>query len=120
MRAECQPMKTSDHAPSPFYTLAHSPGSGPERTWRGAVLEVEGDRAYIDAGTRSGLAVGMILDVLAQDKEILDPETGLAVGSVTGKIGRLRVIDVQEHFSSASAVEGCEKLKPGDLVELRP
>ncbi len=96
--------------------LAHWFG---DRPWIGVVAAVEGDRAYINAGSHRGLEVGMVLDVLASDQRLLDPETGLFLGSVTARIGQLRIIDVQKHVSLTAIVEGCEDLKPGARVRFR-
>lgn len=91
-----------------------------ERPWVGVVLTVEGENASINGGSDHGLAVGMFLDVVAYGKRLVDPETGLTTGSVTEKIGRLRVVDVEPHVSRAAIVEGGEDLESGARVELRP
>ncbi len=90
------------------------------RPWTGTVSAVEGEKAYINAGSHRGLAEGMLFDVLAPGKRLLDPETGSNVGSVTEKIGQLRVVNVEQHVSQATIVEGCDDLRPGARVELRP
>ncbi len=90
-----------------------------ERPWVGVVSSVEGENAFINGGSDHGLAVGMLLDVTVHGKRLVDPETGLTIGSVTEKIGQLRVVDVEQHASEATIVEGCEGLGPGARVELR-
>lgn len=91
-----------------------------ERPWTGVVSAVEGDRAIINVGSDLGLAAGMVLDVLARGKRLLDPESGLTMGSVTERIGHLKVVAVEKHASEATIIEGCEELEPGARVELPP
>lgn len=88
--------------------------------WVGVVSRVEGENAFITGGSDHGLAVGMLLDVALRGKRLVDPETGLTIGSVTEKIGQVRVVEVEPDVSKMTIVEGCEDLRPGVRVELRP
>jgi curli biogenesis system outer membrane secretion channel CsgG len=90
-----------------------------DRPWRGAVVKVDGQRVYVNAGSNSGLTTGVELVVLSQGKELIDPVSGESLGKETAVIGILRVTVVQEKFSIADIVDGCKGLKVGDQVELR-
>jgi curli biogenesis system outer membrane secretion channel CsgG len=90
-----------------------------DRPWSGAVVMVEGSKIYINAGSNSGIAVGMELVALSRGKEMFDPVCGESVGEQTREIGTLRVASVQEKLSVAQIVEGCQGLKRGDRLEMR-
>ncbi|HEY2289853.1 MAG TPA: CsgG/HfaB family protein [Thermoanaerobaculia bacterium] len=89
------------------------------RPWSGAVVKVEEQHVYINAGTNAGLTAGEELVAIGQGKELFDPVTGESLGQETTVIGILRVTDVKEKFSIAEITEGCKGLKTGDRVELR-
>jgi curli biogenesis system outer membrane secretion channel CsgG len=90
-----------------------------DRPWRGAVVKVDGQRVYVNAGINSGFTTGVELVVISQGKELFDPISGESLGKETAVIGILRLTDVQEKYSIAEIVEGCKGLKVGDQVELR-
>jgi len=89
------------------------------RPWSGAVVKVDGQTVYINAGTNGGLTAGAELVAVGQGKELFDPVTGESLGKETSVIGILRVVDVKEKYSVAEITEGCKGLKTGDRVELR-
>jgi curli biogenesis system outer membrane secretion channel CsgG len=90
-----------------------------ERPWSGAVVKVDGQRVYLNAGTHSGLTAGVELVAFSQGKELFDPVSGESLGQDAALVGILRVTNVQEKFSIAEIVEGCQGLRTGDRVEMR-
>ena len=73
---------------------------------------------YVNAGSNQGLENGMTLTALSTGEALIDPETGLNLGSETEVSGLLRLTKVSEKFSIASVVEGCNGLTGGDRVEV--
>ena len=60
--------------------------------WSARVVRAESDRVYIDAGQRSGLRTGDILDVYGPGEEIINPLTQLSLGWAPGVLkGRIQV-----------------------------
>ena len=90
------------------------------QSWSGRVASVRGSRISINAGRRQGLRVGMTLKALAHQRELVDPETGIILGSVTENVGLLEIVDVGEETAIATIVGELKGLKPGDRVEWRP
>jgi curli biogenesis system outer membrane secretion channel CsgG len=90
-----------------------------DKPWRGAVVKVDGQRVYVNAGSNSGLTAGVELVALSKGKELFDPVNGESLGQETAVVGMLRLTDVQEKYSIAEVVDGCKGLKAGDRVELR-
>jgi curli biogenesis system outer membrane secretion channel CsgG len=86
--------------------------------WRGSVAEIKGNKIYINAGSNRGIATGMKLTALSKGESVIDPETGLPLGSDTEAIGTLMVTTVSETYSIAAISQGCKGLKKGDQVEI--
>jgi hypothetical protein len=90
-----------------------------KRPWSGKVVAVEDGRVTIDAGFRQGLAEAMVLHAVGSGRELIDPESGRILGSVSEQIGRLQIVEVRENLAIAVVLEGCEGIGRGDRVELR-
>ncbi|MBS1985099.1 MAG: hypothetical protein JST16_13095 [Bdellovibrionales bacterium] len=87
--------------------------------WQGRIVRMDGSRFYLNAGRRTGLQVGDTLRVVDNMRDIVDPQTGKAVGQAPGRVKGL--IKVSEHFG----VDGCMAvllsgggMAVGDRVEL--
>ncbi len=75
--------------------------------WQGRVVSAdEFGQVYVNAGTNLGMKAGDNLDVYKKGKELIDPETGLSLGSQTKKIGCVKIETVEEKFSIAEVVSG--------------
>ncbi len=72
------------------------------RPWQGRVVTVRDGKVYINAGEESGIESGDVFEVFRPGEELIDPETGLNLGQVEEKLGRLQVTSVQEKFSIAT------------------
>jgi hypothetical protein len=79
---------------------------------------VDGPTIYLDAGERSGLPVGAVLDVVRLGAEIKSPSTGLVIGRKETRLGKARVV---KHFgedgAEAEMVDGARPAK-GDLCRM--
>jgi len=89
-----------------------------ERPWTGKVVAVEDGRITIDAGFRQGLAEAMILHALVSGRDLIDPESGRILGSISEHVGRLQIVEVRENLAIAAVLDGCEGIRRGDRVEL--
>jgi len=70
--------------------------------WTGRIAKADGHRYYINAGERSGIAVGQLLKVYGEGVPVTDPQNGAFLGTAPGRIkGLLKVI---EHFGSDGSV----------------
>ncbi len=84
--------------------------------WEGRVVKADTlDKIYINAGADTGITVGMLLEVYKPGEELIDPETGLSLGSEETKVGVIQVNSVQDKFSIAVAVSG-EAFSREDIV----
>lgn len=83
---------------------------------QGSVVKVDGDRVILNLGD-GAVEVGDTLTARSQGEALIDPETGLDLGSEEEDIGQVKVTDVKEKFSYAVAVGfDAAKLSAGDKV----
>jgi hypothetical protein len=85
--------------------------------WKGKVIKTSDDgTVFINAGARDGIQSGMIFMAFRKGEALIDPDTGLNLGSDDEFLGRIRITDVQEKFSRATALD--DKLpSAGDIVK---
>lgn len=88
-----------------------------DKPWQGGVMLVKDDKVYVNAGENLGMKPGMVLSVLSKGEELVDPDTGLVLGSETTPIGSVVVQEVKENYSVATVQDGCEGAKKGDILE---
>ena len=83
----------------------------------GSVVRAEDGRVWVNLG-RGVVEVGDELRVVAKGEELIDPETGLSLGSLDRELGRVRVRVgvVREQFSIAETVSMAETPSRGDRV----
>jgi TolB-like protein len=91
-----------------------------DRKWKGTVVEVKNDDAYINAGSQQGMEPLTKLSVQKVVGIIKDPNSDPVIDEDLRSIGTLEVVAVQPGFSLARIVQGCIGLKIGDRVELAP
>jgi len=86
--------------------------------WYGRVVTTKGEKVYVDSGKNGGMHVGDLLDVLKADEPLIDPETGINLGSEVRKVGQIQVIQVADKFSIATPITG-GGFERGDLLKFR-
>ena len=94
------------------YELVKEIGARPAS---GSVVRAEGGRIWTNLG-RSAVAVGDVLEVVSKGEELIDPETGISLGSIDTTLGTARVAEVQDRFSVAEAVSITGEVSRGDRI----
>jgi curli biogenesis system outer membrane secretion channel CsgG len=84
-----------------------------------SIVKVEGGSAYINAGANSNVRVGDVYMVYSKGDDLVDPDTGLKLGSDERMIGSIQITNVQEKFSIGTIRGGAGAMKRGDLVKVR-
>lgn len=74
--------------------------------WAGRVANVKDNIVYINAGRENGIQIGDRFDVFKEGEAIVDPESGISLGSETTRIGEIEVVAVEEKFSKATPING--------------
>lgn len=83
--------------------------------WSGKVLKAGAGSIMIKPGADGGVKVGDVFVVYSQGEEIIDPDTGISLGSEEKKAGSIEVVEVKDKYATAKLVAG-SGLKTGDLV----
>ena len=83
--------------------------------WTGRVVQNRSGQIYLNAGANAGLQAGQTFVILAPMSELVDPETGLSLGTVEQTVGEIRIEKVEGKFSIARAITEYAPQR-GDLV----
>ncbi|NOX38195.1 MAG: hypothetical protein GXO78_11750 [Calditrichaeota bacterium] len=89
--------------------------------WQGKIIKVNPDSTlYMKPGSRGGVQPGMEFVVYSPGEEIIDPDTGLSLGSEEYRVGRIRVIrDIGDGRACKAVIISGSGFKVGDLVRIR-
>ena len=83
----------------------------------GSVIKVGSGKIYINLGEGT-VDRGDVLNVLKKGEELIDPDTGISLGSETEELGTISVDTVKEKFSIAVAgTASADSISRGDVVE---
>lgn len=87
-------------------------------TWEGKILKVTGNNLFIKPGADGGVKVGDVFTVYSAGEELIDPDTGLSLGSEEKKIGTIQVVQVLEKAAKAEVKMG-NGFSVGDMVRVK-
>jgi len=88
--------------------------------WEGKILMVRGNTIFIKPGSDAGVKVGDTFAVYSKGEELIDPDTGISLGSVESKVGTIEVTSIVSGGKAAQAVIKLGSgFKKGDLVRLK-
>ena len=85
-------------------------------SWQGRVVLVKDDEVYINAGADAGITSGMKFNIYQKGESLIDPETGVDLGSEKTKIGEISIFEVQPKFSKAKVLNCSSQIQKSDLV----
>ncbi|MBI1883873.1 MAG: hypothetical protein HYS08_06665 [Chlamydiae bacterium] len=75
--------------------------------WLGRIVDVKPEgKVFVNAGASAGIQMGDTLTVYRPGETLVDPDTGMDLGSELTKIGLIQVSQVQDKFSIATTVGG--------------
>ena len=79
------------------------------------MVKAEGQRVWLNIG-EDGVDMGDRLTVMSKGEELIDPETGISLGSSDSELGDIEVIQVAEKFSIAQWASLQQAPNRGDRV----
>jgi curli biogenesis system outer membrane secretion channel CsgG len=86
--------------------------------WSCRVADLDGPTIYLDAGQRTGLQLGTVMDVVHLGAEIRSPSTGIVIGHKETKLGKIKVSNYMgEDAATGEMIEGSAPSK-GDLCRI--
>ncbi len=80
------------------------------------VVEVQGDRVWINRGSQSGYAVDEVLTIRSVGRELTDPVTGERLGDTGSAIARIRLSNVEPLLSIGVVVDSTAPIEVGAIV----
>ena len=86
--------------------------------WEGKVIKVSGQTVFIKPGTDGGVHVGDTFVIYSAGEELIDPDTGLSLGSEEQKVGKIEITQVLDKAAKAKTTMG-GGFSVGDLVRLK-
>jgi len=86
--------------------------------WQAKVVKASGSTVYINAGSEAGVNVGDAFEIYSKGEELIDPDTGISLGSEETKVGEIKVTDnsIGNGKASKCVVVSGAGFKQGDLV----
>jgi len=92
----------------------------PKIPWQAKVVKGNGT-IFINAGSEAGVQVGDVFVVYRPGEELIDPDTGISLGSVETKLGTIRVTNnmIGNGKASQCVAESGSGFARNDLVRLK-
>jgi curli biogenesis system outer membrane secretion channel CsgG len=91
-----------------------------EVLWQGKVIKVSGATIFMKPGSKGGVAAGMVFSVYRPGEELIDPDTGLSLGSEESKIGEIQfTADVADGRAGKAIVKSGTGFETGDLIRTK-
>jgi len=84
--------------------------------WQGKVVTVKDGLVFVNAGESTGVKVGDSFSVYKEGEALVDPDTGINLGSDRSKITDITITEVQEKFAKAQASGDISTISKGDLI----
>ena len=84
--------------------------------WSGSIVKVEGQTAYINAGSEAGIVAGDSFDVYREEEAFTDPVTGAPLGAEKTELGEIEVTSVKGKYAIAKIIRSNGQIQRGDLV----
>jgi len=86
--------------------------------WQGKVVTVKDGLVFVNSGKTAGVQAGDAFAVYKEGEAMVDPDTGMNLGSEKTKIADIKVSDVQEKFSKAQVTSGkIEDIGKGNIIQ---
>lgn len=86
--------------------------------WAGRIANVKDSVIYINAGRENGIQIGDRFEVFKEGEAVVDPESGISLGSETTRIGEIEVVAVEEKFAKATPMNGVG-FEKGNIIKLK-
>jgi curli biogenesis system outer membrane secretion channel CsgG len=89
--------------------------------WQGKVIKVNDDGTlYMKPGSAGGVKPGMEFAVYSQGEELIDPDTGISLGSEERRIGQIKVAqDIGDGKACKAIILSGTGFNTGDLIRLK-
>jgi len=88
--------------------------------WEGKIIKASGTKIYMKPGSKGGIQPGMKFSVYRPGEELIDPDTGLSLGSEETKIGEIEYLaDIGDGKAGTAMVKSGTGMQAGDLIRIK-
>jgi curli biogenesis system outer membrane secretion channel CsgG len=88
--------------------------------WEGKIIKATEGTVYMKPGSKGGVQPGMKFGVYRPGEELIDPDTGLSLGSEESKIGEIEYLsDVADGKAGKAIVKSGTGMQTGDLIRIK-
>jgi len=90
-------------------------------SWEGKIIKATPDGiVFMKPGSKGGVKPGMIFSIYRPGEELIDPDTGLSLGSEESKIGQIQVTgDIGDGRAAKAIVKSGSGFDTGDLIRIK-
>ena len=94
--------------------------NAPNILWQAKIVIVKGGKVFINAGAISGIQTGDVFVIYQKGEELVDPDTGLSLGSMDTKVGAIKVTNANlgEGKASQCSIVSGSGFNRGDFVRI--
>jgi curli biogenesis system outer membrane secretion channel CsgG len=88
--------------------------------WEGKIIKASGATIYMKPGSKGGVQPGMVFSIYRAGEELIDPDTGISLGSEESKIGEIQYTgDVADGKAGKALVKSGTGFEAGDLIRIK-
>lgn len=88
--------------------------------WEGKIIKASGNVIFMKPGSKGGVKPGMKFSVYRPGEELIDPDTGLSLGSEEMKIGEIEYsADVGDGRAGKALIKSGTGFETGDLIRVK-
>ena len=88
--------------------------------WEGKIIRASAETIYMKPGSKGGVQPGMVFSIYRPGEELIDPDTGISLGSEESKIGEIQYTgDVADGRAGKALVKSGTGFEIGDLVRIK-
>jgi curli biogenesis system outer membrane secretion channel CsgG len=88
--------------------------------WSGKIIKASGATIYMKPGSKGGVQPGMVFSVYRPGEELIDPDTGISLGSEESKIGEIQfTADIGDGKAGKAIVKSGTGFQTGDLIKIK-
>lgn len=94
--------------------------NAPNIPWQAKIVTVKAGKVFINAGSAGGIQSGDVFVIYQKGEELVDPDTGLSLGSMDSKVGAIKVTNpnLGEGKASQCSIISGSGFKRGDFVRI--
>jgi curli biogenesis system outer membrane secretion channel CsgG len=88
--------------------------------WEGKIIKADGANIFMKPGSKGGVQPGMVFVIYRPGEALIDPDTGISLGSEESKIGEIQyTADIADGKAGKALVKSGTGFQTGDLIRLK-